>query len=375
MCLVLWYPVEKLFMKSIGFDDAWIGIAVAMFSAVILLVEVPSGILADRWSRRGVLVLAAIALVVSTTIAGFSDSIAPYLVSAGIWAIFFALVSGAGDSIIYDSMLEENVSSDKFDFYLGRMRMVMSVAAVAGSLAGGLVAAWLGLRFSYWLTIPLVLPAFVALWLLREPTLHRTGISGSMRLHLKDTARSVLRNKNVIYIVMISSLTYALVYSLTEFNQLWSIALAAPVLLYGPINAIHLATGGVAGYIAGRVRLDRRRTMAGMLLAIVVISLSLVLSRSLYLTVVAIAALCVCLYAINIVYNRYLHEELPSSVRASASSTVSTIGRLIIIPLSIGIGYLSSKIDIFQASWLIVFLSTVLCLIVYRDLWRRARPD
>jgi MFS family permease len=59
---VLWYAIEKLFMRQIGFDDAGIGVMVAAYCALMVIAETPTGILADRWSRKGVLVLARLAL-------------------------------------------------------------------------------------------------------------------------------------------------------------------------------------------------------------------------------------------------------------------------------------------------------------------------
>ncbi len=59
---MLWTPVEKLFLNEIGFDAASVGLMAAAYAALVPLVEVPSGLLADRWSRRGVLVVASAAL-------------------------------------------------------------------------------------------------------------------------------------------------------------------------------------------------------------------------------------------------------------------------------------------------------------------------
>ena len=49
--LILWVPIEKLFMTEIGFDAAAVGTMAAVYAAVVPLLEVPSVILADR--RRG----------------------------------------------------------------------------------------------------------------------------------------------------------------------------------------------------------------------------------------------------------------------------------------------------------------------------------
>lgn len=46
--ICLWIPVEKLFMTQIGFDAATIGVMAAAYAAVTPIMEIPSGILADR---------------------------------------------------------------------------------------------------------------------------------------------------------------------------------------------------------------------------------------------------------------------------------------------------------------------------------------
>ena len=45
--MLLWVPVEKLFMSEIGFTAASIGVMAAAYAAVVPLLEVPSGLLAD----------------------------------------------------------------------------------------------------------------------------------------------------------------------------------------------------------------------------------------------------------------------------------------------------------------------------------------
>ena len=58
-------------MTPIGFDAASIGAMAAVYAVVVPILEVPSGILADRWSRRGVLILASIAGILSVLLVAF----------------------------------------------------------------------------------------------------------------------------------------------------------------------------------------------------------------------------------------------------------------------------------------------------------------
>ena len=73
--LILWVPVEKLFMSEIGFTPASVGVMAAAYAAVVPLLEVPSGILADRWSRNRLMVLACVALLASSAIGGLSQNV------------------------------------------------------------------------------------------------------------------------------------------------------------------------------------------------------------------------------------------------------------------------------------------------------------
>jgi MFS family permease len=123
--LVFWVPVEKLFMDEIGFDAASVGLMAAAYAAVVPILEVPSGILADRWSRRGVLMAADVALSVSALVGGLSQDVPTYIGSALVLGVSFALSSGTIDSIIYDTVLEETGTSEEFERHIGRNRLVV----------------------------------------------------------------------------------------------------------------------------------------------------------------------------------------------------------------------------------------------------------
>jgi len=104
---------------------------------IVPVLEVPLGILADRWSRRGVLILASVASLAAVVVGGLSQSVAVYMLSAAFLGVYFALQSGTLESIVYDTVLEETGDSDAFERTIGRARVVESVALVASALAGG----------------------------------------------------------------------------------------------------------------------------------------------------------------------------------------------------------------------------------------------
>jgi len=67
---------------------------------------------------------------------------------------------------------------------------------------------------------------------------------------------------------------------------------------------------------------------------------------------------------LNIALTRYLHDAMPSTVRAGASSVVSTIGYGAFVPVALGFGVYSRSHGIFAASVFVVVPLGVMCLSV-----------
>lgn len=353
---ILWYTIEKLFMRRIGFDDAGIGLMVAAYSAIMLLVETPSGILADRWSRKGVLMVASVALSLSGLVGGLSHDVPMYLLAAGLWGIFFALYSGTYDSILYDLLLETKGHSKSYERYYGYVKVVDSLALVLGSLIGGLVAAKFGLRQPYFWTVPLALVPIGVLALFHEPQLHKAHAVVPLVQHVRRTFGSVLKRGHVLLILTVLVCISALSYGLFEFSQLWWIALALPVSLFGPFNGALLATIGLGGLAASRFKLHRPRRLQALAALMLLAAVLLGLWRAPVPVLICQVMVTTGAIAVSVVFNRWLHDALPSQVRAGASSAVNTLTRVVLIPVSLLFGVLSRHGTAFEASWMLVVL-------------------
>ncbi|RTK95143.1 MFS transporter [Candidatus Saccharibacteria bacterium] len=351
---VFWYTVEKIFMRSIGFDDQGIGIMISLYSAVMLLVETPSGILADRWSRKGVLILASLCLATTALIGGLSHTPFSYYVASVFWGIFFALYSGTYDSIVYDTALEETGSSSLFDKLYGRIKIADSTALVTSSLIGGVIANTLSVRHVYFLTIPMSLLAIVALLIFREPQLHKAEAQSHIREHLVNTVKAVIHNKALVPIMLALVTINTIQYILFEFSQIWLLAIVAPLIAFGPANATVIGSIGAGGFIVDRLKLSKYWVMAAALLIGLGGLFGMILARNIVMIVLSQFILGTVLIAAIVIFNRLLHDNLGSSVRAGAASAVSTLCRIIIVPLAIFFGYLSRVHSIFAATWVLV---------------------
>lgn len=359
---VLWYAIEKLFMRSIGFNDIGIGFMVAAYSAVMLFVETPSGILADRWSRKGVLVIASISLALSGVIGGFSTEPTLYILAALLWGVFFAFYSGTYDSLIYDTILEITGKSAEYEKYYGYVRFIDSIALVIGAILGGIFGQLIGLSAVYIWSAPFALLALICLWFYKEPQLHKAHALGSIKEHVIKTALLVFRRRTLVRLLIIVVLISLLQELLYEFSQLWLIALVLPPALFGPAFAVVLSALGLGGLLAGWFGKYRRVSVVTALSVLAISSLCLALVHSIIAIVIAQVAIGLSVVFLSILFMKDLHDSLPSDIRASASSTVSTLSRLILIPFALLFGAVSTHFGIFTAAWIMVGVSVYIIL-------------
>lgn len=360
----LWVPVEKLFLTEIGFDAAAIGLMAAAYAGVVPLVEVVSGILADRWSRRGVLVLASLALAVCALLGGLSHDVPSYIFATLSLGVYFAMYSGTMDAIVYETVLAETGGSDRFEQRIGRVRLIEAVALVASSLAGGWLAGAFSTRLTYFLTVPFALLSIVAYLRFREPRLPEAEARTGLREQLVLTFRTLVRRGRLLPIVALAVLAALLTQVVFEFGPLWLVALALPAVLHGPYWAALVSTLGLGGLLGGRLALGRPRTLAAVCATMLSASLVLVLPAGIVLITVAQVVLVLLVVVVTIHVTRLLHDAIPSAVRSGVASGVGALSWTVFLLFALVIGVLMDRSGPAAAGWLITGTTALACLLL-----------
>jgi MFS family permease len=356
---MLWVSVEKLFMTELGFDAASIGVMAAAYSALVPLLELPTGILADRWSRRGVLILSSVAISLGALLGGLSQNVTMYVISALLFGVYVACYSGTLDSVVYDTVLEETGDGGDFQRRIGRVQAVEAVALVASALAGGWVAGLLEPRVTYFLTVPFALASIAGYARFREPRLHRSAEPVALRRHLGLTVRAVTRRRQLLPIVTLGVLAAVISQLVFEFGPLWLVALAVPAAAYGPYWAGLVSTLGFGGLLAGRLRLDRPVNAWLAAGAMTVAALLLTADTGLVAVTAAQVTLALLTGLAAIHVSAVLHDAVPSAIRSGVASGVSSLSWLAFLPVALGFGALSTAQGVHRAGWVLVALAVL----------------
>jgi MFS family permease len=350
-----WVPVEKIFMTQLGFTPALFGTMAAAYAATVPLLEIPSGILADRWSRRGVLMLAGIAALASVVVGGLSRNVGTYIASAMLLGVYFALQSGTVDAIVYDTLTEEHGHADDFEKRFGRIQLLNSAALTISALAGGAIAAIASPRLTYFITVPTAIAGLIVLSRFREPTLHRSQGTPRVRAQLSATWRTITRQHRVAPIAIAMMLGAAATQMMFEFGPLWLVAAAVPTVVFGPYTAGMTSTLGLGGLLAGRLPLGRVRVAVAAAATMAACGLVLALTSTAWILITAQIVLVVSLVTIGIHLSQLLHQLVPSATRSSVSSGIGTLSWLTFLPCSLLFGALSGHGGIRVAGWVVTF--------------------
>ena len=362
--LILWVPIEKLFMTQIGFDAAAVGAMAAAYAAVVPLLEVPSGILADRWSRRWVMILGCVALMASSLIGGLSHNVISYVIGAMVLGAYFAFSSGTVDSVVYDAVVEETGSNELYEKWIGRIRAVESAAFVVSALAGGLLAQYTSTRLTYFVTVPLVGLAIIGFLRFDEPRLHEAAERLTLRSHIALTFRTMITQRTVLRVLLLAAIAGLLSSAVFEFGPLWLVALAAPAVLYGPYWAALVSTLGIGGLLISKLRLERRLMLTVLIILSLTSALLLAWTRSLVIVVAAQVVLGLILAILGIHASQLLHDAVPSSIRAGVSSGAGTMTWLLFLPFSLVFGWVAQQSGVNRSGYLLAGTVVVLAVLL-----------
>ena len=98
------FPVYVLFLLSNSLSFAQIALLQGIQAFIAALFEIPSGILADHFGRKKVLIFAGIFALVGATLTAFSHTFTLFLIANVFFALALTFKSGTDVAWIYDTL-------------------------------------------------------------------------------------------------------------------------------------------------------------------------------------------------------------------------------------------------------------------------------
>lgn len=212
----LWQPVFVFFMidRGLAFDEVML--LSVVYSAIVVLIEVPTGAFADRIGRRQSMMLGALAMVASCLFGYAAHGFGMFLVSQSLAGMSMALCSGADSAYLFD-LLQENGRIHEYPRRESHASAWHMAGNVAACVAGGLLAT-VDLGLPYLVNAGTAAVAFVVALLMhaesRRESRPREPLAVELKAHftlMRESLAIATRNKRLAWIIFYSAVVFALV--------------------------------------------------------------------------------------------------------------------------------------------------------------------
>ncbi|MGR7025907.1 MFS transporter [Geodermatophilus sp. URMC 62] len=344
-------PVTVLLASSRGLSPADVGVVFAVYSTVVLVLELPTGGLADAVGTRPVLVASGVLSTAGLLAVAAADDLTGFALAEALRAVGRALSSGPLEAWYVDAVRAADPDADVTPG-LSRAGAADGAGLCLGAVLGGLLPlladgsgdAVLVLPILLAAALSLVSVAAVALLVVRLGTARASG-AAALRAGLRtapavvrDTGRLVARDRLLRRVLAISALVGTVLSTLELLGPLHAADLTGSLTegsaVFGVVMAVSFAAAGAGALLAPAARRAARGSAAAGSAALAVLGAAAVAAVPLGGPVVL-----GCLFAVSYTANAaswplwkaVLHGRVGAGQRAtalSASSLALQVGAL-----------------------------------------------
>lgn len=345
---VFWYGIEKIFLANqLSIGPTGIAAIVTLYMVMTVVLDVPTSVIADRWGRRRMLVVAVIFFILANIVLGGSQTFFVYLIGTALWALFEVSYEGTYEAILFDSLKQENREKDfqKIDAW---SRLFFMLGIAISSVASGFLADRLGLRNVYFVTIIPLVFALLALAFVQEPKVRHDETEDLVRRgYLSDLLHafgSMWNNPKLRLVMFGTVILYFIQTPMYEFNQYIYIRLFQSPVLVGIF-------GGLAGFVLaiGFLIAIKRPFSPRLLLLMTGIAITVVATLANNFSLFFLAFALIAGSILENSLQTQLQHATSSRTRASVTSAVNFVGNVLIVPFIFLFGAVAQNNSIWQA--------------------------
>ncbi len=330
-------PVLFLFYQENGITAGDFFLIQGLHALACLALEVPCGYLADLYSKKKVLIVSGLLLLMRFALLYWWPGFWVILCSELLFAIVLATFNGTVDSYIYEWLKLNNKTTAMLKRY-GKMYFYIAMGAGISSLSGAWLFGAYGADIVLLLTMAYVAVSVLLLLFLPEVPHTRKMMKG-MTAKYRDialTLRHIVRSPKVHMLMLFSALLTA-IYQIFQWSfQPLMKETAFPIFLFGVIFFLNNICRGFGSFLAHRIMKRVSIDVLGKIVFVgFMVSFCLAVAM-LHTTVLAIhlaimVFICLCIggqtiFAVTAIAK--VHDSFSSTERATASSVNNMYARL-----------------------------------------------
>lgn len=319
-----------------GYNLVDIGIAETVFHITSLIFEIPSGVLADVFGRKKMLIVSSIMRMIGNIIMILSDNLFTVCLSIAFHALSYNFSSGTGDALAYDSLKAANAES-RFERFESDQLVIYRLCSGISTLCAGF-ALFIGHRLAYGtdlITGVIQIAVLMSLSEMYAPAPEQSGsIAARLAICLKESFTFMKSAKRAMKLMIVNSLIGAADTLLLFFLQAKLPERGIPHRLLGAA-LLFMEIGGIIGskLITKLPKLSYRCVFC---ISSVMVLAGIVAEHSPMYAVMVLGGFIAAVAddALQVRTNVLLQDMFPSEQRATLTSLESFTFSVIMIVLS-----------------------------------------
>lgn len=315
------------------------------FSLWVFILEVPTGAVADRIGRKHSIALGSLIVGLACLLYGSIPRFEIFLLAEFIFAVGYALTSGADQALLYDTLVQEGRENESKQV-LGRANSFHLAGMMAAGPVGSIIAARFGLNAPLLMSsIPFFLASAIG-WSIPEPRVDSHTNASTRYLTIVKRGFSSMRDNRVIRTLAVDSvLVSAAAYFVLWLYQPLLTSINFPLIYFGLVQAFLLATQIL---VSANFTLLEKVLGAGkryLVSSAVLVTLAFLLV-ALYPHLATVTLFLAIAGGIGYTRATYIaslaHQHISSRERATIMSSIGMLRRFALIVLNPVIGYLAT---------------------------------
>ncbi len=312
----------------------------SFFMLFIFLFEVPTGAVADYLGRKVSIFLGAGINAVATIIYASFPNFYVFLLGELLFALGVALISGADQAILYDSLKKVKLEKQSKKIF-GRWQSFHLAGIFVGPIIGSVIAVNLGLQWPMLLTsIPTGIAALIVLTI-KEPKTRKKIESRRYVDVLVKGFKFFVKHKELKILaldyIFVASISYFLIWT----YQLVLQRIGINVAYFGIVHALLVLSQIII--INNYSKVERLVGSKSSFLAISALILGIgfiVAGLTNYIPIVLISIILAAGFGLGRkpAFNSYMNKYIPSKERATIISSISMFSTFVLIVLNPIIG-------------------------------------
>jgi len=235
-------PIVLLFFKAHHLELSDIMILQAVYSISTLVLEIPTGYIADIIGRRKTLILGFLISAVAYIIFSFSFNFFGFLIAELIFGLGESFISGTDSAMLYDTLLSQE-KQNEYVKHEGKLTSFGNFSEAIGGILGGMLIL-ISIRLPLYVEALIYFVAVPFAFLLVEPPRHNNTKFKTVKEIVKVFKQTWVRKSRLNVFLWFSSIVGAATLTMAWLVQPYLLKIEIPQAAFGIIwTSLNLTAG------------------------------------------------------------------------------------------------------------------------------------